>query len=803
MNKKSISLLFSLLLLVGSLVSCQKSDTDDQGGTTTLTSPLSLTLADNAASSFAVDVTIAADQECGNYVVGVVPQSIANEEFNGDGDMVAYIKEKIEAAGASYATVDNKYIFNGESTAHLSEAWEIDYLTTYIIVAFGVSESGERTTNISRCTATSAEQPLDELPMLAITVDETTATNIKVSVELNQVAPFTNYFVAPISKYDYQEDYSSNKVKVVTALLQFITNSGGSVTEPNGSTIFNKSTTVSLNNIWDLESDCDYLIFAFGLDAYGSLSGDIFTEEVRTEAFGEGFNIAFSDVSPQAYDITLHTTPEENVGNYCVFPISQADIDAGFGSSSDFELATYARNYLQYFGYNFSKADDVCIFSGEGDFKISSIVRVTSSTQYSILAFGISANGTILTPVARIDTATTAAPTLSGSLASITIDGCDSRSFDVTIDKGDFNGNYYVGVYMKKYFDSYCNSNAYTLASMFMEDEISINTDFTIADNTWIFDSSITYNTYYSWTCRPDTEYVIVAFGVNPDGAIASNILSVYGKTDPVVMSENEISLSVHGVTSNSATLKATTSNDDIYYMSYIKKSTADKMTDQEIADYMETSAGQFFTYLLSKGDDIIPTGATLNPSTEYYAIAYGWDWAVSTEIHKVPFTTLANVDAPDVPETIIVPDVEFGVLTIDEVTYESYHIVATPALEGSEYVLMVLSQSQIASCNTDEEIIKYVLNAIDALGVDYETNGDIYDAWGTYVKPLPTDLTQRAGVSSSYSYAAVAFGIDRESLQPTTKCVVNKFSTPAGAPAAAPAAPELPYHSTLLNRIR
>ncbi len=780
MKHKNLLHLGVLLILSISLFACSKDGTDTQSDP--LPAPLSIEVNDTSCDNLTATINVSDVELCSKYVVGVVAQTTYDDELRTDDKLAKHIKDAILEKGASFVRVDESYLFSQSSSVSLSKAWDIKSGTSYLIVAFGITSSGEVTTEVAQKLVTTDDQAPTGDGNLLITTSSETATNIKVTVEKSADAPFEIYCIAPVAERTFESYYDGDYEKYATLFVTGLANGGYDLTQANNYYLFNSSVAINLVDFWDLESDCQYIIVAFGIDAEGSIVGDIATKTTSTTPFEDGYQIALSSVTPESYSITLTAAPQSKIGNYCVYAVSESDLEMIGYSGYEYDLARAVRDNLFYSGISFSQPDGKYIFSGNSQVTIS---QLRSSTNYTIVAFGVSSIGNIESSITCVETTTALATTVTGSLASIEVIDADSKSFDVTIDKGDFSGNYYVGVYSRSDFESYCNSNTYSLAEMFMEDELYLGTDLSVVDNTWVFDQSTTFNTSYSWICRPDTEYIVIAFGVNAEGSIVSNIVYTMAKTLPVVESENNIAISIHGITSNSATIEAIPSNDDVYFFSYLKKSLADSMSDDQIVDYMEDQAGQFFQYFLSVGYDTLYTTTILEPSTEYYAICYGWDLAISTELQRVSFTTLEDIDAPAIPSSIDVPETAFGTVEISEVTYESYYMVVEPAVEGSEYLLMTTAAANVTALSSDEEIVKFALNEMSKTGASIQSGGDIYDAWGDYVKPLPIDLVQRANVSAGYNYAMIVFGIDKETLLPTTECIVKTFSTPAGSPAA------------------
>ncbi len=769
--------LFICFALSVLLFSCKGDDV--QTPSVGLPSPLSLEITNSAAGYFTADVKVNADLECGKFLVGVVSEEHYNAELKSEQKLTEYIKDEVLDKGGSFVRVDERYLFDGDATIVLSNLWDIEGGENYIVAAFGVTSKGELTTAVERVSVTTDESLSMGDGTLVITPSEQSATNIRVKVELASDASFDVYCLAPVADHELDAKYDGDVETFAKSFAKGLSDGGHDMSHADNYYLFDSSVALNLSDFWYLESNVTYHIVAFGVDAKGGIVGEVACQSSATTAFDDGYAINVDNLVPDSYSITMDIDPEEMVGNYCVYAVSNEDLAGVEYSGRDYDLAIMVRDVLFYAGINFAQPDGKYIFKGVNEVTVN---QLRSLTDYTIAVFGVSPSGQINTEVTCLEATTAKPQVVTGSLASIEVVESYPKTFDVKIDKGDLSSNYFVGIYSKEDFDSYCDGNEHTLATMFMEDEMKLGTDLTVVDNVWVFDESTTFNTEFSWFCSPGTEYIVMAFGVDAEYNVASNIVYTYATTAPVEPSDNEISISVHGVTSNAATLKAETSNSDTYYFGYLKQSQADAMSDEQICDYMEEQGGQFFGYLLSSGDAVRYTGALLEPSTAYCAVGYGWDKALSTELQRVSFTTLADVEAPAIPSQIVASDALFGQVAISEITSESYRLFVEPAVEGMEYVQFAVASSEVASLKSDEQIVEYALAKMSAAGAQIQTGGDIYDAWGDYVKPLAIDQVWRADVVAGYNYAMIVFGIDKATLQPTTECVVKNFKTPAGS---------------------
>ena len=252
-----------------------------------------------------------------------------------------------------------------------------------------------------------------------------------------------------------------------------------------------------------------------------------------------------------------------------------------------------------------------------------------------------------------------------GASASYVIDvtNITTNSATVTVTPST-SDTYYFDVIEKEYLDMY-SSEAQFLADYVTEikdyiDELkSYGYDFSFADFVSYGKDSYTYE---AGSFDPNTEYYAFAFGLSESGEITSGMtkkvfttLSNGGNAGggDATTSNNTFKVNVSDITANGALVSVTTSNYDTYYFDVIEKEIYDMYTDKkELAtDYMAEIAeackdyGYSIADVLSSGDDAYSFEGYLDPSTAYYAVAFGvsTSGAITTDVAATAFTTLAS----------------------------------------------------------------------------------------------------------------------------------------------------------------
>ncbi|MBR2867012.1 MAG: hypothetical protein IKC12_04760 [Alistipes sp.] len=167
-----------------------------------------------------------------------------------------------------------------------------------------------------------------------------------------------------------------------------------------------------------------------------------------------------------------------------------------------------------------------------------------------------------------------------------------------------------------------------------------------------------------------ETEYFVIAVPVDTNKGIMTAYPTVKRfVTGEIGASSNVISITVSDIKPREATITVVPSNDDPYIVAFFESAYYEGKSDKEIIDdylshYPPTPAGGEFSYTM--------TG--LNPNTEYFVAAFGYEGGVvTTELFKEYFSTLEELSADITVELNIV-----GVFDLAEVAalnsmYQTY----------------------------------------------------------------------------------------------------------------------------------
>ncbi len=130
-----------------------------------------------------------------------------------------------------------------------------------------------------------------------------------------------------------------------------------------------------------------------------------------------------------------------------------------------------------------------------------------------------------------------------GDKEQLSIDFVSSSAEDIVVDvnMNNYVGNYYVGLSSSNLYPG----DAETLAEELIDYEKSLFTDFTIVDNTWVFNQSGEVSLKDGWRIIPNTEYHVVAFGIDAEGNITTEVAEVVCSSEDVVI-EGRVDISLY-----------------------------------------------------------------------------------------------------------------------------------------------------------------------------------------------------------------------------------------------------------------
>ncbi len=421
--------------------------------------------------------------------------------------------------------------------------------------------------------------------------------------------------------------------------------------------VFYEPGDVSMDAGWTFYPDSEYIVVAFGIDDNGNVMTNVPLIEVTTPPIVVSGTIDLVVNSVSSEGISITATPSEDVGNYVYGPLSTSVFESTY-SSDETVVAEAIVTALWNAGVDFSTANGWSVLSGTKTFDCGNLWGLSAATAYTVFVFGVDEDGNITSEIATIEATTAEADPLPDPTDdfSAVLKEVGTSDIVVTVDKGSYEGNYYVSMMEKSLYDS----NGYTpetLAEYFIDLEIYYHTNLANVDNRWVY----YYNTDVSLRdgnfLVPDKEYIIGAFGIDDDGNILTNVATVVATTEHIDL-VGTIDIEVTQVLSDNLFVQANPSEEVGNYLYGVWK-------DYEYESYFggdALAASQNISYAyrfqglkVSEADGkYVFNGPAeiefyylwyINPSTNYVVCIYGVDeyYMTTSEVAVVEVTTPAT----------------------------------------------------------------------------------------------------------------------------------------------------------------
>ncbi len=814
----------SLLFLAG----CTESEvTTDDDKKDELVGEFSFEITSSDYLNPIAEVTPSDSFEDGNYLVGVVSQEDYAVKYEEDLTKIAeYVidcaeKGRVDSGDVDFGVVDDRYVFSGVSEVLLTYWCPIEAEKDYVVVAFGVDVDGEITSNISNVMMTTTYESDD----LILNVINTSTDNIQLSITTRPSVGM--YYLAPIPTAELEYSYSGDVELAISAAIAehigVLAGHGDDKIIVDDAFVYEGDNLVNLGDWWRLDEDFEYTIMACGITETGDKTTEVFSTTASTLPSVpkiEGV-IELEHISSTPSTITVDVVRPESMkgNNYIVAAYSATAYDEAMYSWAD-ALADYITEDLVSGFFDFSTPDDVILFSDdEATITLDKMATPYSTggldlaegEEYVIAAFGVDEQGRFNTEVSVVYAYTTynPEPEVTGSM-SLTIDAVSVDNIFVTVEEVGAVNNYVVAACPKYNFVNEYGEDIDKLVENICQ--VQIIDDIAVPDYARVFDESAKIALGGGWPINANTEYVVVTFGIARDTKEPTTLPAYdFVTTATPEPSDNIITIECSDVESNSVTLKTTATNpEDPYYLTVVPADKVEGKTDEEIYNAIVGPYGQMFSatvYFQYGGLDEYPL-IDLYADTKYYAVAFVYEFGTYTSemFLSEPFTTKAIEGETDIPtaDEINLSTVAFGDITATENYYDpgngdpkvfmgSCNVVMTPADNNVKYFAVFMKSEDMPE--SDQE---FIVEHYEALKQRCNLDGKVFmDEIQKEIIPEMTDTSgltdeeyeaylnrnyllykgvysSNQGLSAGVEYTLCAFGINTETLQPTTE--VKRF---------------------------
>lgn len=378
---------------------------------------------------------------------------------------------------------------------------------------------------------------------------------------------------------------------------------------------------------------------------------------VQASTVTAGFDVTFH---PGLFNFTVDISPEKKDVEYIIMCASAEYVVAsGFETGEDFYNDDYA--YFGFLGsfYGQSAVDIMNVRAKIGDVEGVEVGECAPGTPYIVyLYYFDTASGAMISDV-DFNLVWTTTPPQQQVDFNMT---CEPESCMIHADVTPvgYEGYYYFDAISKSYIDSYLTELvdfedkpyfktaeevvAYywynAVATMMYKDNLSADTILRNYSCDGLNDDG-TSRSHFDFELLAEHEYYVFAFAMDNYALCASTPKLQLVKTGSVELSDNVITLSVPKITARTATISATTTNNDYYIAGWEEASKWSTYGDtpEEIQEHLLKT----LEYEFLEGDFSMNV-IGLKPETEYVLYAFGTRGGVpTTALSTCNFTTKAE----------------------------------------------------------------------------------------------------------------------------------------------------------------
>jgi hypothetical protein len=319
-------------------------------------------------------------------------------------NMIANLKTTIATYGGKYTD----YLNTGVSSETVDQLWAG---TTYYVIAWGMDENGNQTTDAFEVgTFKTEDQEYSDPCRFGISVTESSPIDFKIKVE--PTVSTTRYYIAPVAA-SYLSGYDKYQFAQRIINMQTERYEDSSVNWSNDdSSIFTGTVEKWANQDlgWVVRAKTRYVIFVFGVAADGTRTTDVdtlgFTTPAGSNTSDMTFQVTFDEITWR--NVTYTVTPSVTNERYLPFIVETAEIDDNGLRKSDGSLEDDAiyEQIVNYYSEDGSNAMDYA--SRRGVQQMTFATGIYSEHKYSLLLFGY--NGSKTTKIYEFTFETPAIP---------------------------------------------------------------------------------------------------------------------------------------------------------------------------------------------------------------------------------------------------------------------------------------------------------------------------------------------------------------------------------------------------------
>lgn len=277
------------------------------------------------------------------------------------------------------------------------------------------------------------------------------------------------------------------------------------------------------------------------------------------------------------------------------------------------------------------------------------------------------------------------------------------------------------------------------------------------------------------------TDYYAVAFGVESDGTVSTELFLEEFSTAAVKPSANTFEITVSNIANDGADYKVVPSvAEDNYVVDIWPKSLVDNIGDGETMRYFIEYNSYMLPMLTTAGEFELENEHVNQPGRDYYVIAFGYaDNEPTTALFKKEFRTIGGDPAKCTFK-----------FAYSEQAATSVKVKVTPSDKQVVYIWNVLDMKTFneykTEQKTDRQTLEYILNGgieqqMEFDGVKRQHAVEALGRWSGYTTSDPEgyDEEKISGLTGGEEYIVWAVAVDADG-NPEGEFYTDKFTTPA-----------------------
>ena len=593
----------------------------------------------------------ASDITAADVVVKVTPSDLQatyykKADFDKIGTDDAYLKDDIEYLKAEAEKKQLSFKAYLETVvAKGSEPQKFIGLTAstdYYAYVYGITVDGKVTSDLKKTPFTTEAAPEPEGLSFEFSVENITLTGADVSVIPSNDEDTYYFDVQMVAAFE-----GMTEDEMLAAIMADYFDASALVQGPDGY-------PAMIFEYFPLKPATEYYVYAFGADADGNVTSELFTYKFTTKApTGDAPDLTLSARAGDAdgkntwNNIYCSALSEAAVsGKFVCLPKAAVDDFLGQGATLENIVDTNGDAMDEEFlSFLTTKPGLGLTLAGES---------IVPETEYTVIFKVVSAGGMVTVKSADATTAAESKP--SDLTFSIAVTDLKSTSATVTVTPSNNTDTYFFDIQPKGFIDREFPDDASLIAAL----------DAAYAQYGGIAGMLSTgVDSYPLKDLDPGTSYYVLAFGYT--SAATTAVTRYEFKTEASAPADLTLTINVDAAVPvpGGVTATITASNDDdTYILDFILADDIQGASDADIISIVEQKYEGYIQWLLTSGNYVTyPTDFSgtlaMMPGAEYYLVAFGHDGtSATTGVVKTKFTAGAGPDAAGTGFTFKIEDI-------------------------------------------------------------------------------------------------------------------------------------------------